>query len=606
MSSRFWTLPPGVHAVLIDSEDQLDSFSDLLDAALACGMDAEWPPEETTGEQRGGGPPHATLVQLALWLPPGSPALPPELCPATSSSSSGGGSGGSSCSSSSCTSSASCLVLLLDMLALPQAAAKRALQQLFRNKSCLKLGFGLVHDLRAIGAALGGEGGSCIAVVEPACDVGSVHRFLRHRHVLGVNKAVDLGLSGLVDAQLGRPLDKALQCSAWGERPLSGAQLQYAAADAACLLALLGSLVAVVGQPEEWPMTEAAVEASGPQPAAGAAAVAARSEDQQAAANGAEESAAEGADGEAEGAPEVQAADGSGGSNSSRSSGNASEQTGAAGPAAPQQQQQQQTGSEAAAAAHQASASAVPTADLLGGCSVQQLRAAASAWGVRLEISGARAVKRGGRRGQRQRREARRGSGRLDPEAPCGFPLHVPFWDAQQQPTGQPRFLCDVMAEGLARQLRLCGFDTESLQATMEKAPRHAIYRTMVERAEAEQRVVLTRDRTFVAANYSDQAYLVQRDTKREQLEEVIDAFKLSVQEEDVLTRCARCNGDFIPEPLPPGLLPEGHDVPPGILATVDEYWVCSRCSGVYWQGSQYGRAKKEMNDLIAKLKALA
>lgn len=27
----------------------------------------------------------------------------------------------------------------------------------------------------------------------------------------------------------------------------------------------------------------------------------------------------------------------------------------------------------------------------------------------------------------------------------------------------------------------------------------------MVERAEAEQRVVLTRDRTFVAANYSDQ-----------------------------------------------------------------------------------------------------
>ncbi len=29
----------------------------------------------------------------------------------------------------------------------------------------------------------------------------------------------------------------------------------------------------------------------------------------------------------------------------------------------------------------------------------------------------------------------------------------------------------------------------------------------------------------------------MQRDTKREQLEEVIDAFKLSVQEEDVLTR---------------------------------------------------------------------
>lgn len=27
------------------------------------------------------------------------------------------------------------------------------------------------------------------------------------------------------------------------------------------------------------------------------------------------------------------------------------------------------------------------------------------------------------------------------------------------QLTGAPRFLCDVMVEGLARQLRLCGFD---------------------------------------------------------------------------------------------------------------------------------------------------
>lgn len=122
-----------------------------------------------------------------------------------------------------------------------------------------------------------------------------------------------------------------------------------------------------------------------------------------------------------------------------------------------------------------------------------------------------------------------------------------------------------------------------------------------------------------------------------------------SLYRSPVLCRCARCNGEFIPEPLPRGLLPEGHGVPPGILATVEEYWVCGRCrrvsfsgpgleclweklrasrcrcaapttvrastacpllppaahSGVYWQGSQYGRAKKEMNDLIAKLKAL-
>ena len=67
---------------------------------MCAGIDAEWPPEETTAEVRSGGPPHAMLVQLALWQ----------------TAADGG----------------ACTVLLLDMLALPQAAAKQALQQLFR------------------------------------------------------------------------------------------------------------------------------------------------------------------------------------------------------------------------------------------------------------------------------------------------------------------------------------------------------------------------------------------------------------------------------------------------------------------------------------------
>lgn len=33
----------------------------------------------------------------------------------------------------------------------------------------------------------------CHAVVEPACDLGSVHRFLRHRHVPGVHKVCRMG-----------------------------------------------------------------------------------------------------------------------------------------------------------------------------------------------------------------------------------------------------------------------------------------------------------------------------------------------------------------------------------------------------------------------------
>lgn len=68
------------------------------------------------------------------------------------------------------------------------------------------------------------------------------------------------------------------------------------------------------------------------------------------------------------------------------------------------------------------------------------------------------------------------------------------------------------------------------------------------------------------------------------------------------LRRCARCNGDFIPEPMPAALLPAGHDVPPGILEQHHEFWVCARCSGVYWQGNQYRRAKTAVTELIAKM----
>ncbi len=100
---------------------------ELLDGAVCCAIDAEWPPEETAVEQaHRGGPPHATLVQLALWLPPGAGSSiegsSSRIAGLNGATSSGSGGSGSGC----------CCVLLLDMLRMPQAAAKAALQAVFR------------------------------------------------------------------------------------------------------------------------------------------------------------------------------------------------------------------------------------------------------------------------------------------------------------------------------------------------------------------------------------------------------------------------------------------------------------------------------------------
>ena len=45
-------------------------------------------------------------------------------------------------------------------------------------------------------------------------------------------RAKELGLSSLAACVLGRPVNKALQTSDWRRRPLSAAQLRYAAIDA--------------------------------------------------------------------------------------------------------------------------------------------------------------------------------------------------------------------------------------------------------------------------------------------------------------------------------------------------------------------------------------
>ncbi len=52
----------------------------------------------------------------------------------------------------------------------------------------LKVGYGLVMDLCAIAAGLGGEGAGCVSVVNPFIDIGSLHRALYSKGTPGIAK----------------------------------------------------------------------------------------------------------------------------------------------------------------------------------------------------------------------------------------------------------------------------------------------------------------------------------------------------------------------------------------------------------------------------------
>ena len=71
--------------------------------------------------------------------------------------------------------------------------------------------------------------------------------------------------------------------------------------------------------------------------------------------------------------------------------------------------------------------------------------------------------------------------------------------------------------------------------------------RQMVDTAQAEERVILTCDQTFIRMDYSDQAFYLRTTNKQEQVREVLAHFNITIQEDNLLSRCAKCNGTFYP-----------------------------------------------------------
>ncbi|KAA6428680.1 MAG: hypothetical protein FRX49_01555 [Trebouxia sp. A1-2] len=511
-----------------------------------------------------------------------------------------------------------------DLLSLPQSAVKDFLQGLLRNAKILKLGYGLVHDLWAIAAALGDEGLGCVAVVEPQLDVGTLHRQLHKAHVPGIAKVVGKGLSALTQAQLSMPLDKSLQCSTWGLRPLTRPQVEYAALDALCLLMLLDNMIACAPPQHSTQNAPSVAEANTTQLS--------ESDDQQASVDAAVASTSHHKPSSLDGAASRQPAahlqlhqtDACNVSESSHDALHTASMSNRCAEAHLGATDMRDSMNQPSDATNQSPGSTTEEAAGVGssrsasGPSANQTRDQTSAglqtsheaaiqqavehWACRLEMAPAgKAAKPKAKRhlSRRQRahiRHAVEQQNQIDDVA--GAPVFVPWQDHP----GEPRFICDVMTEGLAKQLRLYGVDAAAVQ-TKGKGSRHLVYRQMVDVAQAEERVILTCDRTFIRMGYSDQAFYVRTTNKQEQVKEVLTHFDITVNEDSLLSRCAKCNGTFYPRPIPAGELPSNaSEVADHIKELHREFWVCKKCGQVYWQGSQYGNALQQLSQRLSGL----
>lgn len=205
------------------------------------------------------------------------------------------------------------------------------------------------------------------------------------------------------------------------------------------------------------------------------------------------------------------------------------------------------------------------------------------------------------------------------------------------------KFICDEMLEGLAKSLRKCGIDgicistKEDMQGCVEVALR-------------ENRILLTKGALYAKfTQYLPRGYCykVQQDFADDQLQEILSYFNIKVTEEDIFSRCQKCNSNefilatkadikeikygivrtenrgentekklpqrsfvlrkisseiFITRKTTKGAHIQLDQLHKNVVNSVELFYICEGCGKCYWEGGHVKRALSgNLKDIISK-----
>ena len=140
-----------------------------------------------------------------------------------------------------------------------------------------------------------------------------------------------------------------------------------------------------------------------------------------------------------------------------------------------------------------------------------------------------------------------------------------------------PRFVADAHLVGLARLLRMAGFDT--------LYDNHADDARIAEVSVLEQRIVLTRDRDLLKRRVIARGCYVRALKADAQLREVAGRLDLCGHTRP-FSLCLRCN-----VPLHPvDKAAVAARLPPAVAAAQEELNACPNCGAIFWKGSHWKR----------------
>ena len=155
----------------------------------------------------------------------------------------------------------------------------------------------------------------------------------------------------------------------------------------------------------------------------------------------------------------------------------------------------------------------------------------------------------------------------------------------RKEPLRNPKFILDVHLGKLAKYLRLLGFDTVYNNSLDDPE--------IIEKAQKEHRIILTRDLGILKNNKVTHGYWLRSQDSKKQLKEVIQRFDLK-KNFNLFSRCTVCNGKIKKidkETVKNRLFPKTYQ-------EYDTFYQCKKCKKIYWEGSHYNNIKEFLNVL--------